>query len=223
MALILSIETSTDTCSVSIHEGIALLAYLEIQISKSHSESLTLMIEQATKFSKRSLKDIDAIALSKGPGSYTGLRVGTSTAKGLAMALDKPLIAVNTLASMAQEVSTMNFTNAHLVPMLDARRMEVYCSVFNSEMEEVIPTNALILDDNSFSEILEERSVVFFGDGSDKFMSLTKSSNAFFVKGIVPKARNIGALALVMYEERKFENIHSFEPFYLKDFVMRKN
>jgi tRNA threonylcarbamoyladenosine biosynthesis protein TsaB len=223
MAIILSLETSTEACSVALHKEGTLIAYFEVQISKSHSESLTLLIEQITRFSKINLNNIDAIALSMGPGSYTGLRVGTSTAKGLAMALEKPLIAVNTLKSMALEINKTNVKKALLCPMLDARRMEVYCSVYDDQLNEVVETNAKILEGGSFSELLKDRMVLFFGNGSAKFKTVVDHSNAFFITGVVPKALNIGQLAFEAFADEKFENIHTFEPFYLKDFVMRKN
>jgi tRNA threonylcarbamoyladenosine biosynthesis protein TsaB len=223
MAIILSLETSTEACSVALHKEGNLIAYFEVQISKSHSESLTLLIEQIAYFSRIKLIEIDAIALSMGPGSYTGLRVGTSTAKGLAMALDKPLIAINTLRSMVLEVNKTNVNNALLCPMLDARRMEVYCSIYDAQMNEINETNAKILDEQSFVELLKDNSILFFGNGSDKFKSIMNNPNAFFISGIVPKAQNIGELAYQSFVNGKFENIHSFEPFYLKDFVMRKN
>jgi tRNA threonylcarbamoyladenosine biosynthesis protein TsaB len=222
MAIILSLETSTEACSVALHNKATLIAYFEVQISKSHSESLTLLVEQVLRFSKTRLQDIEAIALSMGPGSYTGLRVGTSSAKGLAMALEKPLIAINTLKSMALEINKTNLNKALLCPMLDARRMEVYCAVYNDEMQEIVSTNAKILDEHSFNELLANQQIIFFGNGSDKFKSLMANTNAFFISGIVPKAQNIGELAFDAFRQEKFENIHSFEPFYLKDFVMGK-
>ena len=223
MAIILSIETSTEACSVALHVNSKLAAYFEIQISKSHSGALTNLIDQTVRFSRMDLKEIDAIAISKGPGSYTGLRVGTSTAKGLAMALDKPLIAVNTLKSMAFEVNKSNFHNVLLCPMLDARRMEVYCSIFNSDMKELVDTNALILDETSFAELLLENLIIFFGNGSGKFKNIINNPRALFLDEVVPKAKNIGELASESFVRGEFENLHSFEPFYLKDFVMRKN
>ncbi|HYG39474.1 MAG TPA: tRNA (adenosine(37)-N6)-threonylcarbamoyltransferase complex dimerization subunit type 1 TsaB [Cytophagales bacterium] len=222
MAIILSLETTTEVCSVSIHGEEMLLSYVETHISKSHSEKITLQIDQVLALSNLSIKEIDAIAVSKGPGSYTGLRVGVSTAKGLCMALEKPLLAINSLEAMALEVSFGLTEEMLLCPMLDARRMEVYCAMYNKDLILKSETSALILEEISFSNKLNDHKVLFFGSGAEKFKRIIKSRNAFFIDGIYPKAKFIGLLAKKSFDNQLFEDLHLFEPFYLKDFVLTK-
>ena len=218
MPLILSIETSTKVCSVALHKDSVLLACSEILIEKSHSTYITILIDNIVKQSGEALKNIDAVAVSKGPGSYTGLRIGASTAKGLCYALDKPLIAVNTLEAMAYEVSRYSKDDSLLCPMIDARRMEVYFTLIDSTGIIMEPTQAKVIDEHSFSELLKEKKVIFFGDGAGKCKDVLKG-NAFFVNDVFPSAKNIGALALSKFDKSQFEEVAYFEPFYLKDFV----
>lgn len=220
MALILSIDTSTDVCSSALHQDGVLLAVRENFSGKSHSKLLTQMIEETVRSLDLQLSDLDAVAVSKGPGSYTGLRIGVSAAKGLCYGLDKPLIALNTLQVMAWEMNRFNLSGHLLCPMLDARRMEVYCALFNEQTEFVEETNAKIIDENSFQDILAEKKIIFFGNGSDKCMNLLgKSDNARFIRGVHPSAKSMGDLALSSFKENIFEDVAYFEPFYLKDFV----
>lgn len=222
MATILSLETTTDICSVAIHKSKSLLTYFEVHITKSHSEKITLLIEQAIKLSGLSFQELDAIALSKGPGSYTGLRVGASTAKGLCMALDKPLIAINSLKAMALEVSYGLTGEFWLCPMIDARRMEVYCALYDRGLADIVSTNALVLDETSFERHLENKKIIFFGSGAEKFKNVVKEDNAFFIDFKYPQAKFIGELAFNHWDKQIFEDLHRFEPFYLKDFVLTK-
>ena len=220
MPLLLSIETSTKVCSVALHRGSNLLASSEILIERSHSKFITVLIENLFLHSGEKMEDIDAIAISKGPGSYTGLRIGVSTAKGLCYALEKPLIAISTLESMAFEVNKFNSSKVLLCPMIDARRMEVYCALFDSEMKCQEEVAAKIIDEHSFSDILKGQSVLFFGDGAEKCKPLFNTNvNAIFINAVFPSAAAIGAMALQAYENKKFEDVAYFEPFYLKDFV----
>ena len=169
------------------------------------------------------MAELDAIAVSKGPGSYTGLRIGVSTAKGLCYALDKPLIAVNTLLAMANEVNRQNHSQALLCPMIDARRMEVYTALYDGELNELEKTSAKILEENSFDETLNQKQVLFFGNGADKFMALkTGVANAVFIDNITPSAWSVGLLANQAFLRGDFEDVAYFEPFYLKDFVATK-
>jgi tRNA threonylcarbamoyladenosine biosynthesis protein TsaB len=220
MSLILSIDTSTKVCSVALHKEGKLLAINELYTEKSHSGMLTTLCENVVKHAGFSLKDLDAIAVAKGPGSYTGLRIGVSTAKGFCFALDKPLIAVNTLEAMAYQVKDF-YDASHLIcPMIDARRMEVFCQILDNEMNIISETEAKIIDEASFSEILEQHKIVFIGDGSAKCQEKITHSNAIFPKiEITPSAKTIGILATNLYEKSLFENVVTFEPFYLKDFV----
>ena len=236
MPTILSLETSTKVCSVAIHQNGKCLTINELHSEKSSSAMLTVMIHNALKITNLSFEEIDAVAVSKGPGSYTGLRIGVSTAKGLCFTLEKPLIAVNTLEAMAVQLSEFRiqdsekiFTHSlihsftHLLcSMLDARRMEVYCAVFDAEtLEEFLPTEAKIIDENSFSDLLLQHKIIFFGDGAEKCKSfLGENKNAIFLENLIyPSAKTVGILATKAFEKQDFEDLETFEPFYLKDFM----
>jgi tRNA threonylcarbamoyladenosine biosynthesis protein TsaB len=218
---ILSIETSQKVCSVAIHKNQELLINTTIFSDKSASGQLVPIIEQSLLNCQLKPNNLNAIAVAKGPGSYTGLRIAVSTAKGLCLAIDKPLIAINTLMAMAKQVVPFFPKNHLFCPMLDARRMEVYCAVFDSELNIVQITTAKIIDENSFVELLAENNVVFFGDGADKSMViLGKNRNAIFLDSkIYPSANQIGELAINKYEKGEYENLVTFEPYYLKEFV----
>lgn len=219
MPLILSIETSTTVCSVAITNGSDIVACEKLFLEKSHSNLLTVVIESLLAHSNIKAHELDAIAVSEGPGSYTGLRIGVSTAKGLCYALDKPLIAVQTLKAMAHEVNQFNSEKFLLAPMLDARRMEVYTALFDSELEVIQAVKPLILEESSFSETLAGQKVLYFGDGSDKFRPLVENNvNAAFIPDVSPSAWAVGQLASGKYNENHFEDVAYFEPFYLKEF-----
>ncbi|WP_234736476.1 tRNA (adenosine(37)-N6)-threonylcarbamoyltransferase complex dimerization subunit type 1 TsaB [Tellurirhabdus bombi] len=224
MALILSIDTSTTVCSVALHQDGNLLAAYELLAEKSSSGMLTTLIRDAVQHTGHQLPDLDAVAVAKGPGSYTGLRIGVSTAKGLCFALDKPMIAINTLEAMARQMGAF-YSPAHgLCPMIDARRMEVYSAVYMTDGQEIEATAATIVDEHSFAEVLAQRPVVFFGNGAAKCKPvLSHQENAIFPERLIhPSARTIGELAALAYADTKFENVALFEPFYLKDFVGTK-
>lgn len=229
MALILNLETATTVCSVSLAKDGVLLAIKELNEDYTHAENLTVFIEDVLKQSQLKLEDIDAIAVSKGPGSYTGLRIGVSTAKGLCYSADKPLIAINTLEHLAAAVIIANPTsNAQhstslFCPMIDARRMEVYCAVYDFNGNEIKPTAAEIIDEHSFSELLKDNTICFFGDGSAKCQEvLAGNKNAVFIPDIVPSAKDMITLSEKHFNEKRFEDVAYFEPFYLKDFVAGK-
>jgi tRNA threonylcarbamoyladenosine biosynthesis protein TsaB len=219
--LLLSLDTSTAACSVALHQNGTLLGGYELFTERTSAAMLTTLIDDVVKQAGFELNQIDAIAVAKGPGSYTGLRIGVSTAKGLCFALDKPMLAVNTLAAMAAQIQAFYPVDYVLCPMIDARRMEVYCAFYGIDGQEIRATSAEIIDEESFSEQLAQGPVVFFGDGAAKCRStLGSNSNAIFLdKLIVPSARTIGALATPLYEQRQFENVATFEPFYLKEFM----
>ncbi len=223
MSHILSLETSTNICSIALHNNGHLIACEEIHLEKSHSEYLSLSIKNLLGSIDFKLKQLDAVAISKGPGSYTGLRIGTATAKGLCYALDIPLIAINTLTSMAHAVNQYNVHKACLCPMIDARRMEVYCLVADSQLNQLEPTQAKIIDSDAFKECLMTHEVIFFGNGASKCKEiLSNSRNAIFIEGIYPSAKQIGVLAWMGYKANQFEEIAYFEPYYLKDFIAKK-
>lgn len=220
MPLLLALETSSTVCSVALYKGEQLLGASELQIEKSHSSHITVMISQLVENSGFELKDLKAVAVSGGPGSYTGLRIGSSTAKGICYSLDVPLIDVSTLHSLAAQViaSTPNPERYLFCPMVDARRMEVYTCLLDHQLNEVYPITPLVLDNTSFQEQLREKEIIFFGSGSAKFKELvSENDNALFVDGVLPSAKSVGALALNKLKKEAFEDVAYYEPFYLKD------
>lgn len=219
--LLLSIDTSTAACSVALHHNGTLLGCYELHTERTSAAMLTTLIGDVVRHTGHELAELDAIAVAKGPGSYTGLRIGVSTAKGLCFALDKPLLAVNTLAAMTEQVRAFYPSDHLLCPMIDARRMEVYCALYDTGGHEVEPTSALIIDGQSFTDRLAQGPVVFFGDGAAKCRAvLGNHPNALFPsQAVVPSARTIGVLATARYEAGQFENVATFEPFYLKEFM----
>lgn len=228
MPLILHIETATDICSVAISEGDQQLASVESGPERSHATLLNSFIRKCLHKSNKVLDVIDAVAVSKGPGSYTGLRIGVSTAKGIAYALQKPLLSSGTLESMAfgasshrdiQDLIQKYDSGLILCPMLDARRMEVYTGFFTPEIVLVRDVAADVVDKESFGEILEMNHVCFFGNGADKCEQVLKHPNAHFIKGFNPSASNMIKPVLKRFEEQQYEDVAYFEPFYLKDFI----
>lgn len=218
--MILSIETSGTVCSVALHEQETLLGASEISIQKSHSRLITILIQELMRNCNIKLSDLDAIAVSAGPGSYTGLRIGVSTAKGLCFALGKPLIAVNTLLGMAKALTPFFHFEYLLCPMIDARRMEVYYSLFRAHTLEIVePVNPKIIDSNAFKNRLKSKKIVFFGSGAEKCKDLIKDPSAIFIDEINPSAIHIGAIAWQKYQKNEFEDVIYFEPFYLKNFI----
>lgn len=218
MAIILNIETATKNCSVSISKSGKTIAYKEFNDGNySHAEVLHPFIIDILNETKFSLNNIDAIAVSKGPGSYTGLRIGVSAAKGLCFALQKPLISVDTLTSLSHAIS---IEEGVIIPMLDARRMEVYASVFNQKHEQIREIKAEIIDENSFSEYLNSQKVYFLGDGAFKCKEIIIHKNAMFMDDIFPSSREMGILAFEKFKNNDFEDVAYFEPLYLKDFMV---
>ncbi|WP_440120171.1 tRNA (adenosine(37)-N6)-threonylcarbamoyltransferase complex dimerization subunit type 1 TsaB [Tenacibaculum sp. Ill] len=218
MATILHIETATKNCSVSVADKGELLAIQELNDGNySHAEKLHPFIQQVMEEVKLSFNDIDAVAVSKGPGSYTGLRIGVSAAKGLCFAFDKPLISIETLQSLAYKVS---MEEGVIIPMLDARRMEVYAAVYNSKHERVRDIKAEIIDENSFQEYLLKGKVYFLGDGAEKCKEVITHENAVFIDGEFPSAKEMVKLSFDKYKKNDIEDVAYFEPFYLKDFVV---
>lgn len=222
MGLVLSIETSTKVCSVSLQKGGELLGLKELYIDKSHSELLAPLMRDLVQECGYSMKNLDAVAVAKGPGSYTGLRIGVSAAKGLCFALDIPLMAVNTLMAMAAGITKFNVNNYLLCPMLDARRMEVYCLVMDNHGVVIRDTQAMILDEHSFSEDLSNSGMIFFGPGADKAELLLSRPGAVHLKNIFPSATGVGRLAYEKFRNKDYEDVAYFEPFYLKEFITRK-
>jgi tRNA threonylcarbamoyladenosine biosynthesis protein TsaB len=220
MATILCIETATKNCSVALSVNGSVIALYEDNPKNeagkhfSHAEKLQQYITQVLAEAKVSKNKLDAVAVSKGPGSYTGLRIGVSAAKGLCYALDIPLISISTLASLARQVN-----GTLVIPMLDARRMEVYSAVFSSEMEQIRHTEAQIITQDSFETYLAGAVVTFIGDGVEKFQAMCTHPNAVFINNALPSASQMAAIATIKYNKSTFEDVAYFEPYYLKDFI----
>ncbi|WP_372752941.1 tRNA (adenosine(37)-N6)-threonylcarbamoyltransferase complex dimerization subunit type 1 TsaB [Labilibaculum sp.] len=227
MALLLHIETSTAVCSVALGKDGSLLALKETKEGMKHASQLSVFIDEILKENNLTPKDLDGLAISMGPGSYTGLRIGVSTAKGICYGANLPLIAINTLQAMTkplQENATLqaqvkNPSKAYYCPMIDARRMEVYTAFFNQKIELVKDISADIIDENSYSKELHEREIIFFGDGSSKCKEVIKSKNGIFLDDVTPSAKGMIELAETKFQNQEFEDVAYFEPFYLKDFV----
>ena len=225
MALILSLETATPVCSVALHKDGKLLGLMELHLGQSHSALLGVLVEDTVRHAGYSFEDLDLIAVSKGPGSYTGLRIGTASAKGLCFTLDIPLVAINTLEAMAYGVARYGISESYLCPMIDARRMEVYALIVDEQMNLIMPTSPIVVEEGTFENFMKDRPVLFFGDGASKCKEvLSANSNARFVDHITPSAENIGVLAHEMQKENKlvYEDLAYFEPFYLKEFVAKQ-
>lgn len=217
MGAILCLETSGVNCSVALGDEKGTIFSKEINNGGySHSEKLHLFIEQVLADSGLSREEIWAVSVSEGPGSYTGLRIGVSAAKGLCFAWGIPLISLPTLQVLVQNVQE---ANSLIIPMLDARRMEVYAAVFSPEKKIISPTQALILSPESFSDYLQENSVVFLGDGATKFKEICPSPNAVFLENQYPEASQMLPLAFEKYHQKAFEDLAYFQPFYLKSGV----
>lgn len=220
MPTILQIETATAVCSVALSIDGKTVALKEQAAQNIHASSLTLFIEEVMQTAQISYSQLDAIAVSKGPGSYTGLRIGVSTAKGLCFALDKPLIAVNTLEMMASGFLQQNPNYGGLVcPMIDARRMEVFTAVYTHNLVEFEAVNAKIVDDKSFILELDSHFVTFIGDGAPKCKPVLDHPNAHFSTQNYNSATYMSELANAAFEKQLFEDVAYFEPFYLKEFV----
>jgi len=217
MAYILNIETSTTNCSVALSKNGTVIGLKEDNsLEYSHAERLHVYIDEVLKTAKVTIDQLEAIAISKGPGSYTGLRIGVSAAKGLCYALSIPLISVPTLEALAHQVENPKGT---IVAMLDARRMEVYSAIYDADYNEIRPTEAEVLTSESYQELLESSSVYFVGNGVAKTKDLITHKNAQFVQDKLPSAKQMCALSYEKFKSIAIEDVAYFEPFYLKDFI----
>ncbi|MBA4745876.1 MAG: tRNA (adenosine(37)-N6)-threonylcarbamoyltransferase complex dimerization subunit type 1 TsaB [Muricauda sp.] len=222
MAILLHLETATTNCSVSISKDDDILVLKENNAtSYSHSEQLHVFIKEALKEASLSFSDLDAISISKGPGSYTGLRIGVSAAKGLCFSLDIPLISVPTLQSMAHQVYLS--PGELVIPVLDARRMEVYSCVYGSDYKEVRETRAEIVNEESFADYVSDTKVYVVGSGAEKCRGVLQHPNFIFNESVVPSAKEMASIAFHnKYISKQFEDVAYFEPYYLKDFVLQQ-
>jgi len=218
MAYILNIETSTKNCSVSIAQNGKLIRLKELNSGGySHAEKLHPFIQDCMNDVGLTFNQIDAIAVGKGPGSYTGLRIGVSAAKGLCFANDIPLISINSLGVLA---NSCQGESGVIIPLIDARRMEVYSAIFELDYTLLRETQAEIIDESSFLPYLEKGKVYFLGDGAEKCKEILVHENACFVDGKFPSAEQMSSLSFEKFQNNDFENVAYFEPFYLKDFVV---
>lgn len=216
MTTILSIETSTSICSVAVHLDGRLISLSELTEPGAHAERLMLLIEEVLEKAKIGFQELDAVAVSEGPGSYTGLRIGVSTAKGLAFGLNKPLIGVNTLQALASAVASRE--DELVIPVLDARRMEVFRQVFDWKLNSVAKLDAEVLSEDSFKNFLESHRVYFLGDGVDKVESIVQHDHASFISDLSFSAQHMGGIAFDKYQKGQFADLAYFVPNYLKEF-----
>lgn len=225
--MILCLETATSTCSVALNEEGKTLALRECKGQNAHSEKITIFIKEILEEIGIKYDQLDAVAVSKGPGSYTGLRIGVSTAKGVCYASDRPLLAIDTLHAMAygmrERLGEETQPTDLFIPMIDARRMEVYCSVVDAAMNIVSGTEALVVDENSFADLQANHRLWLFGDGASKLAPLFKDKpQIHIVDDLLPSAAYMAILADKALKARDFVDVAYFEPFYLKDFVAGK-
>ena len=223
MERLILIETSTALCSAALAEDGVITSYRESSAPKAHASLTAVFIQEMLEEKGLTIADCDAVCVSKGPGSYTGLRVGVSTAKGLCFGSGKPLIAISTLDILVAQAQIPDNLK-YIVPMVDARRMEVYAAVYEiaaqagNDVRQITETAPAIIDENSYSDILEKGKVLFIGDGAGKCADVIKHPNATFVQ-CWPKASAMLEPAMKAYKEKRFEDVAYFEPFYLKEFV----
>ena len=225
--MILCLETATPTCSVALNDGDRTLALRECQGQNAHSEKITIFIKEVMEEVGVGYQQLDAVAVSKGPGSYTGLRIGVSTAKGICYAAGLPLMAIDTLQAMAygmrKRLGVDCFLGDLLVPMIDARRMEVYCAMYEGTLALKKETQALVVDAHSFDEYIPKQRLWLFGDGAPKLEPLFEEVPTISViKDFTPSAAYMAALSDRALKARDFVDVAYFEPFYLKDFVAGK-
>ena len=220
MALILNIETSTAVCSAALTDGDEILFEQHSFEGPSHASLLGVYVEKAMQWTKEQGRQIEAVAVSSGPGSYTGLRIGVSVAKGLCFGAGIPLISVPTLSLLAATaLRKMNgATDYRYCAMIDARRMEVYAALFDASLQPVRTAMADVVDAQTYANYLSEGKVCFFGDGSTKCQSVITDTNAYFLPDIYPLAAEMASLSARAFAEKRFEDVAYFEPFYLKEF-----
>lgn len=225
--LILQIETATAVCSVALSDSGKTIHHVDLNEPNVHASKLTRLIEEVMTETGYSLNNLDAIAVSKGPGSYTGLRIGVSTAKGLCYGLDKPLVAIDSLYSLAHGYNKLHeavSANSLLYPMIDARRREVYTAVYDGALNLKKPTQAEVIDVDFFNDISKSDSIVLFGDGADKFAeTFVADTRVNVVENFRQSADYLSGPAFQAFERKDFEDVAYFEPFYLKDFVPLKS
>jgi tRNA threonylcarbamoyladenosine biosynthesis protein TsaB len=228
MPNILAIETSTATCSIALWSENKIIALKETSEQNAHSRLLTVMINDLFTENHFDINSLNAVAVSIGPGSYTGLRIGVSVTKGLCFGLSIPAITVDTLKALTQQYLLHNpkiVKQKEIIfcPMLDAKRMEVYSAVYTTNLEEILPVSAMIVDETSFHDLLIKKQIIFFGSGAEKCKNIISSPNALFIDDIEPSATGVAILAAELYSNKQFADTAYFEPAYLKDFIAIKS
>ena len=225
--MILCLETATPVCSVALNSACCTLAMRETEGQNAHSEKITNFIREVMEEAKIDYPKLDAVAVSQGPGSYTGLRIGVSTAKGICYAADLPLMAIDTLEAMAygmkEKLGNQIEPNDLLIPMIDARRMEVYASIFDANLQRINDTSAMVIDENSFEDLRHDHRLWLFGDGAPKLSKLFENQPKInIIDGFKPSAAYMKVLAEQALQQQQFVDVAYFEPFYLKDFIAGK-
>jgi tRNA threonylcarbamoyladenosine biosynthesis protein TsaB len=226
--MIICLETATNLCSVALCDNAGIVSLRESNESKSHASTLTVFIDEILREHGLKARDLDAIAVSKGPGSYTGLRIGVSVAKGIAFGASIPLIGIETTLSMFWGIINGKYINAEaekgslFCPMLDARRMEVYYAVYDSEANRIKDISAEIITGDSFKYMPESQRIIFFGDGALKCREIINRKNAFFAGDFMISASHMHKPVFKAFYDHNFEDVAYFEPFYLKDFITTK-
>ena len=225
--MILCLETSTSVCSVALNESCCTLALRESEKQNAHSEKITTFIKEVMEIAGIGYSQLDAVAVSKGPGSYTGLRIGVSTAKGICYAADLPMMAIDTLEAMAygmkEKLGSQIAENDLLIPMIDARRMEVYAALFDANLNRIQDTAALVIDENAFDDLKKDHRLWLFGDGAPKLKTVfADQPNISIVEGFKPSATYMRPLTERAFLNKDFVDVAYFEPFYLKDFIAGK-
>jgi len=227
MALILGLESATTVCSAALFKNGECIDVEEVSEPNAHSAKLSLFVLELFKRNAIEANNLDAVAISEGPGSYTGLRIGTSLAKGICFGAEKPLITINTLHSIAEHAQQFIHSESEyfIIPMIDARRMEVYTKIFDSKLNAITQTSAHVLTEESFSEYLAKAECYFCGDGAEKCMPLFQSANAKYIEAFAT-SKSMARLAEEKFQKNEFADVAYFEPFYLKEFqatVPKKN
>ena len=220
--MVLCLETATSVCSVALTENGKVIAFREINEGFSHAEKLTVFISEILEEAYKKVNDLDAVAVSSGPGSYTGLRIGVSVAKGLCLAADKPLISIPTLEAMAfgaRNKIKVSDPEILFCPMIDARRMEVYCALYDLQLDCLHPSSAIVVTEEFFSDKRNGKKVYYFGDGAEKCRTILNDQSEFiFYPEMFPSAKYMAELAFKKFNDKWFENLSLFEPLYLKEY-----
>ncbi|MBC8046338.1 MAG: tRNA (adenosine(37)-N6)-threonylcarbamoyltransferase complex dimerization subunit type 1 TsaB [Fimbriimonadaceae bacterium] len=221
MSYILHIETSEPICSVALSHNSILLHEINSDKENTHAAHLTVLIQQLLELCQIKIKQLNAVAVSAGPGSYTGLRIGVSTAKGICHALNIPLISINTLQAMANGIIKSSENNLYC-PMIDARRIEVYCALFDANLITILKEDARVIDKNIFEDALNSKTILFFGSGAEKCKSIILHNSAIFLNDYLHTAKNMVTIAHSNFIKNQFVDLAYFEPNYLKNFYTRQ-